>query len=101
MSTTLDLTFARTVIALERVVQGAGDRLIKIAEADAEASIANQKEELRLEELRIWVAASLSLVVIAVGAGLAWFDRQLAGGLIGAGGMVGLATAFLRNRPKR
>lgn len=87
----------------EQVLPGTAERLLRMVEAEGE-----HRRELEAKHLQgqlaetskgQWMAFLIGLFTIAVGAvTAAIYDKELAGALLGSGGVIGLVTVFIAGR---
>lgn len=98
-----------TLAAYDKITPGLADRILKMAEVESDhrrslesqrlaAQIADRKAERT--ERRIGQVCAWTIGVITIGGGVWVASRgaELAGGLIGTGGVVALVVAFLKGR---
>jgi len=96
----------------EQLQPGLAERIVRMAEDEQKhrhdmeaqhAQASRQADRWYAREVLLGQVFALLIVVLAIGSGslLAMYGQPLAGGIIGGGGVIGLASVFIAGRSSR
>lgn len=101
-----------TLASYNAIMPGAADRIIKMAEAEAEHRHDQEcralAADILINKIQAWetvlgqlLGFSVAVFTIGAGAYAAIHGAQIAGSLMGSAGVIGLATVFIMGRRKQ